>query len=170
MGSTEVKALQTIDLDIYPNEFVALMGPSGSGKSTLMNLLGCLDTPSAGEYLLSGEQVSEMDDDDLATIRSQGITAIVNLCAECYDLHSIEINAGFNVYFMPIPDEESPALEELERALSWVKDCVNSGKKVLVHCRFGIGRTGTLVTAYLMEKGYSLKKALRKIHITRQSQ
>lgn len=73
MGSTEVKALQTIDLDIYPNEFVALMGPSGSGKSTLMNLLGCLDTPSAGEYLLSGEQVSEMDDDDLATIRNRRI-------------------------------------------------------------------------------------------------
>lgn len=73
MGSTEVKALQTIDLDIYPNEFVALMGPSGSGKSTLMNLLGCLDTPSTGEYLLSGEQVSEMDDDDLATIRNRRI-------------------------------------------------------------------------------------------------
>ncbi|NND07676.1 MAG: ABC transporter ATP-binding protein [Saprospiraceae bacterium] len=73
MGSTVVKALQTIDLDIYPNEFVALMGPSGSGKSTLMNLLGCLDTPSNGEYLLSGEQVSEMDDDDLATIRNRRI-------------------------------------------------------------------------------------------------
>ena len=73
MGSTEVKALQTIDLDIYPNEFVALMGPSGSGKSTLMNLLGCLDTPSNGEYLLSGEQVSEMDDDELATIRNRRI-------------------------------------------------------------------------------------------------
>ncbi len=73
MGSTEVKALQTIDLDIFPNEFVALMGPSGSGKSTLMNLLGCLDTPTDGQYLLGGEQVSEMDDDDLATIRNRRI-------------------------------------------------------------------------------------------------
>ncbi len=73
MGSTEVKALKTIDMDIFPNEYVALMGPSGSGKSTLMNLLGCLDTPTAGEYLLSGEQVAEMDDDDLATIRNNRI-------------------------------------------------------------------------------------------------
>ncbi|NND34429.1 MAG: ABC transporter ATP-binding protein [Saprospiraceae bacterium] len=73
MGTTLVKALQTIDLDIYNNEFVALMGPSGSGKSTLMNLLGCLDTPSAGDYLLGGEQVSQMDDNDLATIRNRRI-------------------------------------------------------------------------------------------------
>jgi putative ABC transport system ATP-binding protein len=73
MGSTEVKALQTIDLNIFPNEFVALMGPSGSGKSTLMNLLGCLDTPSGGEYLLGGEQVSEMNDDELAAIRNKRI-------------------------------------------------------------------------------------------------
>jgi putative ABC transport system ATP-binding protein len=73
MGATLVKALQTIDLDIFTNEFVALMGPSGSGKSTLMNLLGCLDTPSQGEYFLGGENVSEMDDNDLATIRNRRI-------------------------------------------------------------------------------------------------
>ncbi len=73
MGSTEVRALRSIDLDIYPNEFVALMGPSGSGKSTLMNLLGCLDTPTTGEYFLSGERVSEMADDELAVIRNQRI-------------------------------------------------------------------------------------------------
>ncbi len=73
MGTTEVRALQSVDLDIYPNEFVALMGPSGSGKSTLMNLLGCLDTPTLGEYKLSGEQVSTMDDNDLAVIRNRRI-------------------------------------------------------------------------------------------------
>jgi len=73
MGTTVVKALQSIDLDIYPNEFVALMGPSGSGKSTLMNLLGCLDTPSKGEYHLSGENVSELDDNELASIRNKRI-------------------------------------------------------------------------------------------------
>jgi putative ABC transport system ATP-binding protein len=73
MGATLVKALRPIDLDIYSNEFVALMGPSGSGKSTLMNLLGCLDTPSEGEYLLGGDRVSEMDDNDLATIRNRRI-------------------------------------------------------------------------------------------------
>lgn len=73
MGTTTVKALQGIDLDIFPNEFVALMGPSGSGKSTLMNLLGCLDTPSDGEYLLGGESVSAMDDNQLANIRNRRI-------------------------------------------------------------------------------------------------
>ncbi|MCB0666264.1 MAG: ABC transporter ATP-binding protein [Saprospiraceae bacterium] len=73
MGSTTVRALQKIDLDIFPNEFVALMGPSGSGKSTLMNLLGCLDTPTEGEYFLSGENVAEMDDNELANIRNRKI-------------------------------------------------------------------------------------------------
>jgi len=73
MGTTEVHALKTIDIDIHPNEFVALMGPSGSGKSTLMNLLGCLDTPSRGDYVLSGENVSELDDSELAAIRNKRI-------------------------------------------------------------------------------------------------
>lgn len=73
MGTTTVRALQSIDLDIFPNEFVALMGPSGSGKSTLMNLLGCLDTPTEGQYLLGGENVAEMDDNELANIRNRKI-------------------------------------------------------------------------------------------------
>ncbi|MBX2816726.1 MAG: ABC transporter ATP-binding protein [Saprospiraceae bacterium] len=73
MGTTQVHALQTVDIDIFQNEFVALMGPSGSGKSTLMNLLGCLDTPTKGDYVLSGENVSELDDGELATIRNKRI-------------------------------------------------------------------------------------------------
>ena len=103
---------------------------------------------------------------DLAAIRAQGIAAIVNLCAECYDLCDSEKNAGFDVYFVPVQDEEAPTLEDLEKALAWVEDGISSGKKVLVHCRFGIGRTGTFVAAYLMSKGHSLKAAIRKMKHT----
>ncbi len=73
MGKTEVNALRSITLDIKRNEFVALMGPSGSGKSTLMNLIGCLDTPTAGEYWLNNHNVSEMVDSELAEIRNKEI-------------------------------------------------------------------------------------------------
>jgi putative ABC transport system ATP-binding protein len=73
MGSTIVNALQSISIDINSNEYVALMGPSGSGKSTLMNLLGCLDTPTSGEYFLNGTNVSTMDDDELADVRNKEI-------------------------------------------------------------------------------------------------
>ena len=73
MGHTQVHALRGIDLQIQTNEYVALMGPSGSGKSTLMNLLGCLDTPTAGTYLLDSKDVSKMDDTELANIRNEKI-------------------------------------------------------------------------------------------------
>ena len=73
MGDQWVRVLKGIDLDVQPGEYVALMGPSGSGKSTLMNLLGCLDTPTAGSYRLAGEDVSHMDDDALAEVRNKKI-------------------------------------------------------------------------------------------------
>lgn len=73
MGATQVHALQSVTLDIYKNEYVALMGPSGSGKSTLMNLLGCLDTPSSGEYYLNSINVSTMTDSELAEVRNKEI-------------------------------------------------------------------------------------------------
>ncbi|MGB6037703.1 MAG: ABC transporter ATP-binding protein [Cryomorphaceae bacterium] len=73
VGSQEVHALRTVDLEIDKSEFVALMGPSGSGKSTLMNILGCLDTPSRGTYLLNQNDVSHMGDDELAEIRNREI-------------------------------------------------------------------------------------------------
>ncbi len=73
LGSQTVKVLKGIDLEINRNEYVALMGPSGSGKSTLMNLLGCLDTPTTGQYILNGNDVSKLSDDELAEIRNKEI-------------------------------------------------------------------------------------------------
>jgi putative ABC transport system ATP-binding protein len=73
IGAEEVKALRGVDLNINKNEYVALMGPSGSGKSTLMNLLGCLDTPTSGQYILNGTDVSVLDDNALAQIRNKEI-------------------------------------------------------------------------------------------------
>ncbi|MGB4843007.1 MAG: ABC transporter ATP-binding protein [Ferruginibacter sp.] len=73
LGKNELQVLKGISLDIFKNEYVALMGPSGSGKSTLMNLLGCLDTPSGGKYILNGKDVSRMPDGDLAEVRNKEI-------------------------------------------------------------------------------------------------
>ncbi|MBI5915368.1 MAG: ABC transporter ATP-binding protein [Bacteroidetes bacterium] len=73
MGANVVNAIQGVNLDIYKNEYVALMGPSGSGKSTLMNLIGCLDSPTSGDYVLNGIKVSTMDDGDLAGVRNKEI-------------------------------------------------------------------------------------------------
>ena len=70
LGKQELPVLKGINLDIFKNEYVALMGPSGSGKSTLMNILGCLDSPTGGRYILNGKDVSRMPDDDLATVRN----------------------------------------------------------------------------------------------------
>jgi len=73
MGGQELPVLKGISLDIFKNEYVALMGPSGSGKSTLMNIIGCLDSPTGGKYILNGHDVSRMADDDLATVRNKEI-------------------------------------------------------------------------------------------------
>jgi putative ABC transport system ATP-binding protein len=94
MGSTEVHALQGVSFKIARNEYVAIMGPSGSGKSTLMNLIGCLDTPTRGQYWLNGRLVSEMDDDELAHIRNKEIGFVFqtfNLLARATALHNVEL-------------------------------------------------------------------------------
>src|SRR5262250_581789 len=110
MGSTEVHALQGVGFSIRRNEYVAIMGPSGSGKSTLMNLIGCLDTPTKGEYWLNGRLVSEMDDDELAHIRNKEIGFVFqtfNLLARATALHNVEL---------PLIYSGVPAKERTERA------------------------------------------------------
>lgn len=73
MGKQELKVLKGLSLDVFKNEYVALMGPSGSGKSTLMNIIGCLDTPTGGKYILNEKDVSQMDDNSLAEVRNTEI-------------------------------------------------------------------------------------------------
>jgi len=99
----------------------------------------------------------------LDSIKARGIDAIVNLCAEFSDLHDIEESSGFEVYYLPIWDEDIPKMEEMEKALAWLDEAIYLGKKVLVHCRHGIGRTGTFITSYMIRKGLTLKAALKKL-------
>lgn len=94
MGTTEVCALKNISLDVYKGEYVSIMGPSGSGKSTLMNIIGCLDKPTEGDYLLNGIPVTKLDDDQLSEVRNRSIGFVFqtfNLLAADTALHNVEL-------------------------------------------------------------------------------
>ena len=94
MGDQEINAVSGVDVEIKRGEYVAIMGPSGSGKSTLMNLIGCLDTPSSGQYYINGNLVSEMTDDELARIRNKEIGFVFqtfNLLPRATSLHNVEL-------------------------------------------------------------------------------
>jgi putative ABC transport system ATP-binding protein len=94
MGDSEIHAVSGVDIEIKRGEYVAIMGPSGSGKSTLMNLIGCLDTPSSGQFYINGYLVSEMSDDELARIRNKEIGFVFqtfNLLPRATSLHNVEL-------------------------------------------------------------------------------
>ena len=104
---------------------------------------------------------------DLDAIRDQGIDVIVNLCGEYCDLHEIQQDSGFVVHYLPIPDECAPDMNAMEDALDWLEQKIAQGHKALVHCRFGVGRTGTFVSAFLMRSGMDLKAAEKRLKRTR---
>jgi len=116
MGEEEIHALRGVSIQIERGEYVAIMGPSGSGKSTLMNLIGCLDTPSKGSYLLNNKEVAAMNDDELARIRNEEIGFVFqtfNLLPRATALHNVElplIYAG-----MPAKERQDRAKQALEK-------------------------------------------------------
>ncbi|MFA6473064.1 MAG: ABC transporter ATP-binding protein, partial [Candidatus Latescibacterota bacterium] len=110
VGGELVRALRNIDLTIEKNEYVAIMGPSGSGKSTLMNIIGCLDTPTAGTYILNGKKVSEMTDDELAEARNKEIGFVFqnfNLLSRSNALHNTELPLIYAGVSKHIRDEKA---------------------------------------------------------------
>jgi putative ABC transport system ATP-binding protein len=124
MGAEQLHALRGVSIEIRKGEYVAIMGPSGSGKSTLMNLIGCLDTPSKGNYWLAGRLVSQLDDDELAYIRNKEIGFVFqtfNLLPRATALHNVELPMIYN---------GTPAVERLDRAKKTLQQ-VDLGERMM---------------------------------------
>lgn len=115
LGKQELKVLRKISLDIFKNEYVALMGPSGSGKSTLMNIIGCLDSPTGGKYILNGKDVSKMPDNDLAEVRNKEIGFVF----QQFNLLS-RLTAAENVA-LPLVYNGTPKKQRIEQALEMLR-------------------------------------------------
>lgn len=117
MGSDTINALKSVTMQIFKNEYVALMGPSGSGKSTLMNLLGCLDTPSSGQYLLNSIDVSQMSDSELAEVRNKQIGFVFQTFNLLPRMSSLE-NVALPLVYSGLKQDER--IEKAEKALEAV--------------------------------------------------